>query len=338
MSPFLLFLPLLLQQPPSWQQQQRGVPQGMAFIAGRVATSDGAQPPEPPSIQAACRDGQAASVAPDAKGLFRITVTRVSATDRLNTGFHDCEVRAVLPGYNSRVATAPNMRFSETFDVGVIVLTPLRNVQGRTVSATSLEAPRDALKAFQQGLAFAKRGQFESAARSQRAAVDLFPRYAEAWFELGLASQRLQRPAEARDAFQRSVDADPMFVKPYLQLIAIHSAAAEWPAALASSARVVRLDPFDYPEAFFHHALASYQLHDPAAAEKSAREAIRLDDAHRLPQAHHLLGVILLDRGDLPGAAASLRAYLQYASDPQLAETVRRQLAEVETRLAAQPR
>ena len=40
---------------------------------------------------------------------------------------------------------------------------------------------------------------------------------------------------------------------------------------------VVKLDSFDYPQAYFLNALSNYYLKNIDAAEKSAREAVRLD-------------------------------------------------------------
>ncbi len=68
------------------------------------------------------------------------------------------------------------------------------------------------------------------------------------------------------------------------------------------------------------------------AAEKSVREAIRLDASQRLPQALHLLGVMLAERQDYAGAAGCFRGYLRYATDAALAAGMRKQLAAIEDR------
>ena len=54
-----------------------------------------------------------------------------------------------------------------------------------------------------------------------RKAVDGYPKYALAWFELGQAYLGLQKPAEAKTAYEQSVACDGKFVNPHLQLLQI---------------------------------------------------------------------------------------------------------------------
>ena len=76
--------------------------------------------------------------------------------------------------------------------------------------------------------------------------------------------------------------------------------------------------------------MAHYNLKQVDAAEKSVREAERLDTRHEYPDSEHLLGVILAQRKDFAGAAEHLRAYLQYRPNASDAEAVREQLAQIE--------
>jgi regulator of sirC expression with transglutaminase-like and TPR domain len=70
------------------------------------------------------------------------------------------------------------------------------------------------------------------------------------------------------------------------------------------------------------------------AAEKSAREAVRLDTRKQFVTTHRLLGVILANKQDYSGAAEQFKTYLTVAPQAQDAATVRGQLSKLEELLA----
>jgi regulator of sirC expression with transglutaminase-like and TPR domain len=68
-------------------------------------------------------------------------------------------------------------------------------------------------------------------------------------------------------------------------------------------------------------------------AEEQAREALKLDSQHRNPRINHLLGVILAQKESYPEAAENMRTFLKRVPEGPDAETVKKQLAEVERRM-----
>jgi regulator of sirC expression with transglutaminase-like and TPR domain len=86
----------------------------------------------------------------------------------------------------------------------------------------------------------------------------------------------------------------------------------------------------DYAPAYFYNSVANFNLRRMDAAEKSAREGVKMDSLHQMPRMEQVLGVILANKHDYVGAAQHLRNYLQHAPDAQDADTVRKQLAELE--------
>ncbi len=143
-------------------------------------------------------------------------------------GFVDlssCEIRAVLAGYRSSTIQLGRRSVFESPDIGTIVLRPLRESEMRdaTVSVTSLDAPdkaRGALEKSRKELGkdspnWGRAGeQFETA-------VALHPAYAEAWYELGEVRLREDKVDEARSAFQKAIESDTQYVKPYAPLALI---------------------------------------------------------------------------------------------------------------------
>ena len=138
---------------------------GADFLSGKVMMDDGSAPPEPVVVEQVCGNERRAGVYTDSKGRFSFqpgqgeadvvdedasfgpganrgnrgaaSADTVSADSRLI----NCDLRAVLPGYRSDVVDLADQRYMDTPDVGTIILHRLADVEGSTISATSLEAP-----------------------------------------------------------------------------------------------------------------------------------------------------------------------------------------------------
>jgi len=242
----------------------------------------------------------------------------------------NCEIRAMLPGYRSDAISVGNRRALDNPNVGTIVLHRIGTVDDRAISATSLAAPKDARAAFDKGQEVLKKNKLDDARKDFEKAAHLYPGYAAAWFELGkLASDRGQFD-DALRFFQTAIQADPKYAEPYLSVAAIQAVEKQWPQLAETTGRLLRLDPYDYPQGYYMNALADYALKDNDAAEKSAREAERLDAQGRLPKVRQLLGAILANRRAFPEAAEQLRQYLKLAPQASDAGTARAELAQLE--------
>jgi superkiller protein 3 len=216
-------------------------------------------------------------------------------------------------------------------NIGTILMHRMgKTEEGRTVSAVSLAAPKDAKKAYEKGLDALKKKRFEDAQNSFEKAIELYPKYATAWFELGRLRAAEQKFDLARGSFDQAVKADPKYVQPYLQISMLDMMAKRWQALADITDQTVRLDPFDYPQAYFFNSVANFNLRNMEAAEKSAVEAERLDTRHQFPKVSHLLGLILADRKDYAAAAVKFKDYLRYEPQASDAATVRSQLSMLE--------
>jgi tetratricopeptide (TPR) repeat protein len=203
-------------------------------------------------------------------------------------------------------------------------------VDGHVISATSLAAPKDSRSAFEKGRDALKRNKLDDARKDFEKAVQIYPGFAAAWYELGkLATDRGQFDDGLR-SFQTAIQADPKYVDPYLSVSAIQTVEKQWPQLAETTGALLRLNPYDYPQAYYMNALANYNLRNIEAAEKSAREAERLDAQARFPRSRQLLGVILANRRAFPEAADQMRQYLKFAPQAPDAAAVREQLSRVE--------
>jgi tetratricopeptide (TPR) repeat protein len=349
---------------PSTQSTQ---PPQTIFLSGRVMLEDGSAPTESVVIERVCSGSPHSEGYTDSKGYFSIrlgeqnngvmhdasedmtsgsmgnpstfnSVANPSVTSNSRFGenrYFDCDLRARLAGYRSQSISLANRRPMDSPDIGVILLHRLGASEGTTVSAVALAAPKEARKAYEKGLEALKKHKPEDAVRDFQKTVEIYPKHAGAWIELGHYRLAQNDTVEARAYFQKAIDADPKYAAPYMELAAIEYKAEHWPVLLELTDKIIQLDSFDYPQAHFLNALANYRLNNFDAAEKSAREALRLDTRKEYVATLHLLGVILAQKHDYPGAAEQLKAYLKEAPQASDAATVKGQLAQVERVLAA---
>jgi tetratricopeptide (TPR) repeat protein len=346
-------------QSPQQQEFRRPI-----FLSGRLITDEGTPPPESAVIELYC-NGQARPYGySDSKGRFNVTLgqqpTMIGADasmGSLNDAFGGrstalggfggaggtngiterdlmgCELRANLPGYRSEVVQLAGRRFMDNPDLGTILVRRLGKIEAQTTSFTSLSAPRDAKKALEKGRDRLKKGKFDEAQVALEKAIELHPRYAEAWYELGRTYTGLKRPEDASSSFVKAIAADGKFVQPHLALLDLSLNSNNWDSILAASDNVLKLDRYTYPQAWYLNSLAHLQLRQFDDAEKSARETIKMDIDKRFPKVHHILGIALANKNDFAGAAGSLKSYLEVNPNGKDSDYVKKQLADFEERL-----
>lgn len=333
-----------------------GMPDRPIFLSGKVVMEDGTPPPDSVAIQIVCRATPRTVAYTDRKGNFSVDLTdrnmaflpdaadpgadfgtpvmRNSPNSRSicpgEPGLMGTSLQADLAGFRSDVLTLGMRRSLDDPNVGTIILHRLGNVEGLTISATSSLAPKDAQKALEKGRADEGKRKWPDAEKELQKAVTIYPKYAAAWFELGNV-QRQQKDLEAaRKSYRQALVADPKFVSPYVPLAAIAASEQKWQEVVDDTDRLLRLNPINFPQAWFFNALGNYYLGKKEEAEKSAREGISRDPAHRFARMHYLLGVLLLQKHDLAGSIENIRAYLKYEPNAPDAGDIRKQLAEVE--------
>ncbi len=325
------------------------------YLSGSVAIEGGVVAPPGIAIELACSNFARKVASTDSKGqfTFRWGGTSNLASDASGSGQRStspllgissgdavtglrtivsCDLRANLPGYRSDSVSLTDRRVLEHTDVGVILLHRAFTVDGLAVSSTSLNAPKKAREDYQSGLKAMRSGRSEAALKDFQRAIAAYPEYASAWIELGRVRQMLGSAQTAREAWRKAVELDPKLPGAYVELGLDAGLSHDWKTATGYLDQGLRLDPVHYPEAWFGSAVAHYYLGEFDAAEKSAREAVRLDPEGRNPRAGYVLGMALAHKGDRAGAAIELRRYLKAAPQAPDAESVKAQLATLESK------
>jgi len=327
------------------------------YLVGNVMLDDGTPPPGPVTIERVCGGTPRAQAYTDQKGRFSFQVGQTAGVmqdaseggsgtsqpsagiggtqqaqspNAPNTELANCDLRAVLSGFRSDTVGLGSRRLMDDPNVGTIVLHRLAGVEGTAISITSLQAPKEARRAYDKGLQDERKNKLPEAAADFQKAVGIYPNYATAWYELGRIQQQNEQIEQARQSFAHAVAADAKFISPYLQLAELEAKAEKWTELADTTGKLLKLDAIDYPMAYFYNATANLSLGQIDAAEKSARAGEKLDTPHRYPRLERVLAAILARKKDYAGAAAHLRTYLLLAPDAEDAARMKKELGEME--------
>jgi tetratricopeptide (TPR) repeat protein len=140
---------------------------------------------------------------------------------------------------------------------------------------------------------------------------------------------------EARRCYASSLKADTKYVSPYAQLARLAAVEKKWDETADWSDKLIKLNPYFSPDVYFFGAVAYLNMNNLSVAEERAREAAKMDPQHRNPRINQVLGVILAQKEDYPGAAENMRSFLKFSPNAPDAEAVRKQLSDVEKILGA---
>lgn len=332
------------------------------FLSGKVTMDDGTPPPQPVTIERVCSVSQRAQAYTDSKGRFSFQTSQTAGvqqdaseqgggapgtprpqysgigsaagTGQSSAGSLDplgnCDLRALLPGYRSDIVSLKGRRLFDNPDVGTIVLHRLANVEGSVISVTSLEAPNDARKAYDKAREALKKNKLPEAEKDLQKAVEVYPKYAAAWYDLGRLQQRNSAIEQARQSYAHALAADAKFTSPYLQLADLAAASQNWPDLADITSRLLKLDSLDYPQQYLYNAIANFNLGKFDATEQSARAGQKLDTSHQYPKLDWVLAMALAKKKDFAGAVEQMRSYLQFAPASEDIAKRKKELADLE--------
>lgn len=348
---------------PSIQQQPREQPR-VTYLTGQVAYDDGTVPTESVSIERVCNGRARREGYTDSTGHFSLQLgrdlgfqdasigsdigfgpgTRASSAGPgiPNEGISEreligCELRAVAPGAWSDVVILAGRHAMDDPNVGTIVLHRMGKVEGTRVSVTSMQAPKDAKKAFERARKAMAKQKWADAQHDLEKAVAVYPNYADSWLALGIALAAQQQPVDARKAFERAQTIDPKFMLPYFHLALLSVMEQDWTRVAELTDKALSLDAYEYPAAYYYNSMAYFYLKNLDKAEKSARTARRLDSQYQIPKIDLVLTSVLLQRQDYTAAAQQLREFLKHAPTGPDADRARVALADTEQRIASSP-
>ncbi len=181
------------------------------------------------------------------------------------------------------------------------------------VSARELSIPAKAWKEYQAAQKKLARNEIEGAIADLERAVEIAPRFAAAWNNLGTIAYQTRRYPEAEEKFRRALEADPDAYEPLVNLGGVLINLGKIDEAWKYNVYAVLKPDSD---ALAHSQLGqTYFLQNKLdLAEKHLVEACRLDGGH-FSHPQLFLAEIHLRRGDRVKAAARLEEFLQHHPD-----------------------
>jgi Flp pilus assembly protein TadD len=339
--------------PGSGEYPERQAP---IFLSGTVVTEGDAGPAANATIQQSCSGMPRTIAFTNSQGHFSVqlgattgvlsdasesgpgngvrTVGDVGASGPrsgpVGAGLLGCELIVSATGFRPARLDLSNRRASDNADLGMIVVHRIAGVEGTSVSITALNAPKGARRAWEKGVQLLHKSRLVDAEKEFEKAVGIYPKYANAWLDLGRTRIRRHREGPAREAFLKAIDADGKLVEPWVELGEMAAHGQNWPDAARYWDRALQLDPVDFPRLWFKDALADYHVQNFDRAERNAREALKVAPQSQDVRAHRLLGLILMKKQDYPGAAEALRNYVRLAPNANDLAQVKAQLDEIE--------
>jgi hypothetical protein len=337
------------------------------FLWGRVATHDGAPVPNDVLIERVCNNRARQEVYASPHGDFSMQLgsradsfPEASADPTSPYGaarkdsvmgisrreLTNCELRVSASGFHPSVISLLDLdTFGSRIDVGVIVVQRGTKIEGTTLSATPYKAPKDARRAYEKGLQAERNGKLADARRYFETAVETYPSFANAWFQLGTVLQKEDHKDAARTAYIKATTTNAKFLPPFLSLASMAYEAENWTEVLNFTGHILDLDPLNnadvtgytldldplnYAEAYFYNAVANYRLNKIEAAEKSGVKAEHVDLRTRYPELHLLLAEIFARKSSYALAITEMQSYLALVPHAKNADQVREQLAKLE--------
>jgi tetratricopeptide (TPR) repeat protein len=296
------------------------------ILHGTVVMEDGSVPPFTVGIERTCSDSNGGTPGPitNKKGewLWRLEINAFDV--------RSCFFRARHEGYSSSAADASNLNITThdtTLTIPPLILYPAV-ADPYTIRTTQDSIPGKAKGPFEKAMKAMDAHNYAETGQQLEAAVAAAPKFAAGWHALGVVDENLNKPREAREAYEHAIAADPKLLPAYVTLARNCLKSKDWQCVEKASADLIKMDQKKiYPEIHLHRAVARYGLKDFAGAHESIQEAIRTDPGHRRPRAEYVMGRILEAQGDLNGAKEHMTKYLELDKNPPDGEVVRAHLA-----------
>jgi hypothetical protein len=306
------------------------------YLIGTVKLERGPLPEDPIPVSVTCDGEVRYSTNADSNGNFMIGLVKPPSSTHLKADkkpfalqFVGCSVRAALPGFDSSLLTVAKRNVHDNPNIGSLILRRKAGPVHAGLSTTGDAAPSDATKLFEKARNEWIANKLDDAAEDLQKSVVIYPKFSEAWYELGKIQEKLKSP-EAWNSFSKAVAADANFALPYEHMALLAAQTQKWQQVVDLSTQELGLNPLGTANAWYFNALGNYHLRNFDVAEAGATKSLAMDPSHMQPNAEQLLAVILAEKQDFAGALQHLRNCLTYLPPGPDLDLVKEQIGEIE--------
>lgn len=205
-------------------------------------------------------------------------------------------------------------------------------VSGGTISAAALAVPERARNKYRDSQKQLSKHDVDGARRSLNEAVQIAPRFTQAWNELGMIAYQLHDLDGAERYFRTALDGEPAAFEPAANLAGVLLSQGRFADSLEINQKALNARPND-ALANVQAGIAYFGLGDYEHAEPALLQTIRVDPSH-FSKPQLFLADIYLKRGDGPLALAALKDYVARHPDSADAARQRQRIAKLEELLA----
>jgi Tfp pilus assembly protein PilF len=294
------------------------------ILHGKVTMEDGSPPPFTAGMERICSDisGTAPGPTTNKKGEYTWRMDVDPLTPRA------CVLRATHPGYRSTTIDVSALDTTKnTLELPPVMLIASGGGDPSAINISDSDVPGKAKGPLTAAFKALDASNYPEAARQFDAGLQAAPKWAQGWHALGVVYDRMDKRAEARDAYEHAIAADPKLLTAYVMLARECIKIKDWQAAANAADSLIKVDKKQvYPEIYLHQAVARYGLKDLDGAKTSVEEAIRRDPGHKKPREEYVLGRILEAKGDVNGAREHMTKYLQMEPTPPDVDRVKTHL------------
>ncbi|MFN0111279.1 MAG: tetratricopeptide repeat protein [Blastocatellia bacterium] len=198
------------------------------------------------------------------------------------------------------------------------------------------EIPKDAKKAFDQGVKLARDDKPEKAGEKFEEALKIFPDYLHALNKLGEQMTRLNKADVAQASFERAISINARFAQPHIGLGMLFLKQQRYDEAIAALETGNRWDD-SYPMAHLNLGIALMSKPSPEL-DRAEKELIRSVEQGKKDflYVRKLIFNLHVRRQKYDKAAAQLEAYLKESPDAADSQDVRLMLDKVKKAMAQQ--
>ena len=309
--------------------------QGAHTLQGRVVTPDGNQPTNPVKVTLTFNGRRLYETFSDLSGRFSFTGLNRGRYQITAEGdgqsFDTTSVYADVSAFGS----APQL-FTQDVQLRPLPGKPLQ--RAGVVNSFSQDVPKRAREALERATELTGKGQAEAAIVKIQEAINAFPEYFEAHFQLGNQFMKAGRFAEAISQLDRARQINPNDDRVYQSFGLVLMQQKNYAVAVAVFSEAARLNPVNplnavmRATALIHQAYAiASSSSDTAAADKQyilSRAEISLTQASNLSdkkvKADHLtLAMFYEMKEDYTRAAKELESYLQENPNAKNADSLK---------------
>lgn len=189
--------------------------------------------------------------------------------------------------------------------------------------------PPEAKKEFDVGQKAINDNDYATAIPHLKKAIDLYPKYAEAYQLLGVAQLKSNQGPEAEASLVKAIEIEDRMPRAQYFLGVLYAMTGRASLAEKPLSRFAELDPQN-PEAHFELAKVSFALDKFPGAELHARKSIELKEAN--PGVHVVLGYALLRQKKADEAKQEFELFLSRIPSGPMASDVKNVIAQLDQR------